>query len=794
MSVGASLMGDGRSLKGRGVNKKEIINVDNIPSTSVSSPLNSNTNIISSSIITESVSTSSSTTSSTQSPTSSLPLSIASSVNSNITSYNDLTSGPYAKHLSSSLSLNGSTTESLDSPPPPMLTHSEPSLSCIYSNLLTAVSHQLQTISNSNIENIRKFNSKSDNAHRLLLTVTGELRFYGETSPVVFLNECREYFETNLGASKFTKVRVQESLSKEYSTNNAIYADTLSHIGSPSEAALLSTFKLPSKETCELLLNVFTETINDIYYIFDMDYFREFVFNPIFENAEDLSIGQRNKNECLLSMVFAVSSLFLKHKNPAQLSHLEIQQPHEYFQASSTLMRFHPNNQDDKLWIAEHHLLTYFYLIACCDKGASWIHLGISIRIAQALGLHSNRLNNQFPDEKYVLHRKKFWRSLFICDRVCSINFGRPLTIGNSPSIKQDADDLKEPYQYQLYKIAVINGLIIEKIYGDDDDEGYIAISDLKELCQELTNWTWNLSSDLKLGWENGKEDSGLGPKDFKKLLIHLFYLFGIINMGRPIFMNMITAPLSGIRNDMVLHITKMTIEASYLAIHLMKSFMQTKPERTENFTLITMSLYSALILGMTILNQRKLSTSDNVYIKALTDAIGYAKGTLVTFGKYDKVSRHWSAVLISLLESLRAPMLDIADIVDIPYSIINIKLYEEESISPSSDELDDDNDASSYGSISETEYIDNEAKYRSLNFQSNLPNVCIQDLIHLIGFDGDNPFMLHDLISATMHKGQSNNVNNPNNLDGHIAKSPQGSPAAHDHLDAFKYDFRQVS
>ena len=65
-------------------------------------------------------------------------------------------------------------------------------------------------------------------------------------------------------------------------------------------------------------------------------------------------------------------------------------------------------------------ILKYFYYQACCNRSNSWINLGSAIRLAQALGMHRKIINDKIENQEISIHRRRLWRSLYVCDCVSS--------------------------------------------------------------------------------------------------------------------------------------------------------------------------------------------------------------------------------------------------------------------------------------------------------------------------------------------------------------------------------------
>lgn len=520
------------------------------------------------------------------------------------------------------------------------------SLSGLCSNLESTLASTFQPEMNLRLYEVSEGVPKPEEKHlRLLLSTGGDLRFYGEVAPFSFLNECRALFAETLGISKFTIVPLEEFVVTERKFSHQF-----------------TRLPLPSRELCNTVIEVFKENINDTFYVFDMDHFEKMVVDPIY----DEDIPRRENSYCLFNLVLAIGALYIEFSNDMDSKKLGILKSSEYFDCAQNIMR--NVCYDEKLWIAEAHYLQHFYYLSNSQRSSSWLHLGNTIRIAQALGLHRKHVNERCGDVSISAHRRRLWKSIFICDRIASFNLGRPLTISDydwddSESLTEKEflskeESIRRDCQTALCGISKINGNIVQNIYRS----GSIDVKRAKLLALESRLWSNSLDDDLKITPEfEALLQDPTHPNNYNIVLVHLSQFYGLMTLGRPFLIYAVSRKLnpSAFRscdfNDdaLLLNFSKISIKVALLVIKLLKSFHEHNKKRKEVFSSTSVCFNAALILGLSLLYQKALQASDANYVAVLTSSIGDARDILLDSARFDLVAKCWAQNIELLQEAL---------------------------------------------------------------------------------------------------------------------------------------------
>ncbi|KAK6200910.1 zinc finger transcription factor of the Zn(2)-Cys(6) binuclear cluster domain type [Scheffersomyces amazonensis] len=494
---------------------------------------------------------------------------------------------------------------------------------------------------------------------RLLFDSAGNLRYIGESSPLSLLFECRNIFSSIVGECEFTQ--------DPQGTNI---------IDEPAKIHNRIPVQLPKRDHCNVLVKFFEINVNSTWYVFNMKYFKEFIVDYIYDNP----IRARAQKLALLHLVLALGLLYAETSNSFLVEDLQASQINSlsFFESGCSLMK--SVIDDGKLWLSEAYILVYFYYQSTSKRSTSWIMLGTAIRNAQALGLHRKFINESFRDRQYIMHRRKLWRSLYVCDRISSILLGRPLLIGDYDWDDFGNDDLVE-YEdkinhdkniyclIEIAKVCKINGKIVHDFYLD----GIIDPARAEKLAIELKMWSINLPKELQLDRillnpENRFSDRAISSDNFALLLVHLSQLYGIMLLGKPFFMyiafkrNSRENGTGGSSRRRIKHETTMvnfckaSVKSSVLTIQLIHLYIEKHPQRIESYVTVNCCFMAALILGLSILHRKTdITFKDEYNIVLLMETLNTAKTILMFYGPINATSKRFHQIVSKMQRSLEA-------------------------------------------------------------------------------------------------------------------------------------------
>lgn len=456
-----------------------------------------------------------------------------------------------------------------------------------------------------------KGNSETREPQKVLYDSHGNLRYVGESSPLSFLFECRNIFQERLGPTQFS-----------------LENDSLDVICDPEEYPEAIKIPLPDRELVEDLFELFCINLVQASYFIDINYFKTYTINAIYQDFNQCSPGQIAITNLIVGngLLFAELS---NHPILQRLTSLEMKSS-TYFDYGYYLTRTYMHF--GQLWIVEGFLLAYCYYQVRLHKNTAWLMLGMAIRNAQSIGLHRRFINESFNDYNYVVHRRRLYRSLYILDRITSCLLGRPLIIDDYDWDDYDNEDIfikdengeiyHDPrYEAMIHecKIARLAGKVIRNYYL----EGVLNPFKAEKLAIELKLWSLNLpehlqidklfiedSQDLKMQIKPGSYFDNKIPM----VIMHICQLYCIVLVGRPFFMylifnkkrrkNILNKPKT--KQEIAMkNFIAITVKSSLLIVQLADKYITTlkfKTARIELHGVTHAVLMACLITGLSIL------------------------------------------------------------------------------------------------------------------------------------------------------------------------------------------------
>ncbi|EGW35390.1 uncharacterized protein SPAPADRAFT_146579 [Spathaspora passalidarum NRRL Y-27907] len=500
----------------------------------------------------------------------------------------------------------------------------------------------------------------SGKSTRLLFDTAGNLRYIGESSPLSLLFESRNIFTSTIGESEFTGDPQGVNI-----------------IDGTARINVVPPMQLPRRDHCNVMIKFFENNINQTWYIFDMKDFKLNIVDYIYENPIRAPVEKLS----LLHLVFSLGLLFAEKANSYLVEEMKPAgvTSTDFFESGFNLMR---NIIDDgKLWLSQAYFLVYFYYQSTSKRSTSFLMLSTAIRNAQTLGLHRKFINESFRDQNYVTHRRKLWKSLYICDRISSILLGRPLLIsdydwddtGDDDDTVYAPDGMTLDIQYTSLnynaRIAIILGKIIQNFYID----GIVDLLRAERIAIDLKTWSINLPSAIQIDKILDVEGSTAttSPVDnplhkvksdnYGLLLIHMSQLYGIILLSKPFFMYLLfkrnknESPNKRSKQEAIMsNFCAASIKSSVLMIQLIHFFKEHNPHRMESYVLVNCCFMASLILGLTILyRQTNVYEPDEFTIDILAEKLMVAKSILLFYSEVSATAARFHTIVTKMYRAL---------------------------------------------------------------------------------------------------------------------------------------------
>lgn len=514
---------------------------------------------------------------------------------------------------------------------------------------------------------------------RLLYDNQGNLRFIGESSPLSLLNQLRNLF-SQIDFSFLSNKNLYLNLSKSKFVNDPRRFNFYDASGNRSFNVNNCLTELPARNLANHLVEMFFQNENILVYVFNEEFFLNSIVDEVYKNPQTSS----PKKLCQLHLVLAIGLIYshsFKEPNPLVKNYNDHQ---SHFDSAMSLFQ-NIIDYDGNLWMVETYILMSFYFQLTNRRNAAWLNLGQAIRIAESLGLNRKKANDPYKDKNYSNHRRKLWRSLYILDRLCSINLGRPLGISNISwddrvkiNLKEIPINLSSSCELYLVGISELNGKIYQEIYHKDTIDPLTAY----QLALDMNNWSSNLPRKLKA--ENiFSYVSALPNERFyytPMLLLHLVHLNGVNLLSRPFFHYYYTTNIQKIisnlkngsnilnleDNSIIKIFADSCLNSAIYSIKFCYCFLKNGIHPLKPYTLITNVFNSGLILGLVLLydvvnliqisiknlsDLNLISENFNYHMKIMNVSILILK----QYSQFDSFASRYKEILTDMLDSIES-------------------------------------------------------------------------------------------------------------------------------------------
>ncbi|KAK6205243.1 fungal-specific transcription factor domain-containing protein [Scheffersomyces amazonensis] len=349
--------------------------------------------------------------------------------------------------------------------------------------------------------------------------------FYGRSAAISFMKELSSVVDEN--------TREDEENESERS-----YRYTMSR-NDKSATTRKADIVVPPRSVADKYVNNYFEYAYTLY---------PFVHRPTFmKGYEEIWSSESGTNEVdelfysILNIIFA----FGCRLTPEGEQHESTSNADLYFERSQELLRFHLMDTGSVL-LVQALLLTGQFLQATTRSAGCWNILGLSIRIAQGLGLHSdlNLIQTKSYIEKEI--RKRLWHGCLLMDRIVSMTLGRPLMVTDDhkselPATVDDEYITDEAILYspvgqpsvlsffsETVKLYDILSEILQTFYNDEPDYVDLFLHIFK-FEEKLSRFHENIPDHIKYGIEMKEK-----PYERQSIVLHIRYLHLKIMLYRP--------------------------------------------------------------------------------------------------------------------------------------------------------------------------------------------------------------------------------------------------------------------
>ena len=235
--------------------------------------------------------------------------------------------------------------------------------------------------------------------------------FFGSTSAGTFMQSVRRIVE-----QKFTDV----SLGTMPTTGDRDHLPLL--IPDRRSKRKEIEYVLPSRRKADRLMDLYWRYVHVLYPYLDKEQTQN-DYEKIWHGRDDDSGSDEQSFLCLLYIIFALTSqidMQIAFQDRGRVAAM-------YYERAYGLMDI---RETGSIRAVQSFLLLGQYFQSTNEPHSCWVFVGLAVRIAQSLGLHQARTSQRAPDVRTREILRRVWHGCILMDRVLSMTYGRPCSIG----------------------------------------------------------------------------------------------------------------------------------------------------------------------------------------------------------------------------------------------------------------------------------------------------------------------------------------------------------------------------
>ncbi|KAJ1300916.1 hypothetical protein OPQ81_003341 [Rhizoctonia solani] len=405
----------------------------------------------------------------------------------------------------------------------------------------------------------------TDALGQLSLNEHHQLRYHGKASGLHILAQAPAYRRDRVrmdddGIWKFPASRVWPPVAEERDSDTDGRVDNITGANEDFETLekRVATNILPPREQQEKLLNLYFAYVHPVLPVIHQE-----VFWRDWKASADPSAPPSSRIPTLLLLsIYAVAARYDASRRPPRAGTMWAAGDN-YLEAAKVLLN--RSYASSKASTCQALLLLSYREIGIGAMAQAWLYVGMSVRMAQDLGLHRSidkwqaaGANTFSAAEKQT--RRCIWFGCVVMDKYVSTYIGRPLAVferdydtrwpdQDTEEADQDwvdmaKDDTKGSYEpvpgrvlpcfAAASKLSAILSRIVEALYSIRPVPGASKSNERAALEEELEKWLLNLPVYLRYDITRGvTEGSGKIPPPHV-LTLHMMYWCSVLLLHRP--------------------------------------------------------------------------------------------------------------------------------------------------------------------------------------------------------------------------------------------------------------------
>ncbi|KAF4470452.1 nitrate assimilation regulatory nirA [Fusarium albosuccineum] len=369
--------------------------------------------------------------------------------------------------------------------------------------------------------------SSATNPPRMLLNSRGERVYIGGAASISFLQIVRDLVAQQIGPSAF-------------SHNEK--SDTMLEIESPQVNAPepeANSMELDEEQRYKYLRCYYAVT-EALIHVFDTSELETFILSsdksasqelpPLKQASIDLVIAIGAQCQSVTSAKTIGQAYFREARRRAFVGFLE----------------------DPDLDMVRTFLLMAFYMLGECRRNAAFMYLGIAVKAALALGLHSRDSYAKQPGPADQL-RLRVWMSICIVDKLVNSILGRPAATARIRSDGSNSlNDVAQPGDHIIDCLIAANKIvsIINDITDTLYDQKKITTPIVEQLLQDIERWKRELPESVRNPICTEQASPGSLPLQHGAIArahVSCFYYLAVMLVSRPFLISSLTSqPTNG--------------------------------------------------------------------------------------------------------------------------------------------------------------------------------------------------------------------------------------------------------